>query len=193
MTEEDKDAREALFALGKSKCLVPGTMDEGQALILEAAHQGHAEAAHLMALLIALSGRVQDNWGFALAYLGRAAKAGHTLSQRTLALLAHDKEAGRAIEGGAILEPQEWHRLHDAIDITAWRGVPALRVVRETPYIATIEGFLPPALCDWMVERARPGQKRALVYSPTKTPQAWSPTTAPTRYPACRSRSWTWR
>ena len=164
MTKSETDALDALFALGKSKGLVPATRDEGQALILEAAHQGHGEAAHLMALMLATSPGLEDHWGFALAYLGRAAKTGHRLSQRTLAFLAHDADAGRAIADGAVLVPETWHQLHDAIDIPAWRATPAPKIVSEAPYIAIAEGFLPPDLCDWIVERGSPGQKRALVY-----------------------------
>ena len=62
----------------------------------EAVHAGHAEAAHI-AMLLTTEPTETDSWDFAMAYVGRAAKAGHARAQRTLAFLAGDTDVTAAL------------------------------------------------------------------------------------------------
>lgn len=160
------EAQASLFARGKAMLAVKATEDQGLALILEAAHQGHGEAAHFMALMLATDGEHGDRFAYALAYLGRAAKASHRLAQATLALLADDRHAAAAIARGDNLEEQAWHRLHDAIDPAPWLVTPTFKTLSSAPHIAAVEGLVPPRLCDWIVERARPRLTPARTYNP---------------------------
>src|ERR1043166_7948306 len=87
--------REAQAALGRRLYLQipppsPEIVEEAVQLILAAAHEGHGDAAHLAALITANDANIEDHWEFALAYLGRAAKAGHAGAQAQFAFLAGD-------------------------------------------------------------------------------------------------------
>ena len=126
---------------------------------MEAAHAGDGEAAHFVALMTASDLVQTDRWTYALAYLGRASKAGHVLARQTLAFLA-----GEDMADIAGLSHADLHRLHDRIDLAAWLTTPAMRVLSEAPQICVIENLAPPRLRDWIIRRARPRMQRAKIY-----------------------------
>lgn len=154
---------QALFDEGK-RLMTAGETEAGMLRLADAAHGGHGEAAHVIAMLVAADPSVDEQWPIALAYVGRAAKAGHRRARLTLALLAGDTETAAAIERGEDLPMQTWHRLHDAIAPADWLKPLQPRIVRESPHIAVIENMLPPALCAWIIRHAAPQLKRAQVY-----------------------------
>jgi hypothetical protein len=155
---------DALFTDGK-RLMAEGQTEAGFTRLVEAAHGGHAEASHLVAMLVAADPSVPDQWQVALAYVGRAAKAGHRRARQTLALLAGDQAALAAIDRDEDLPMEAWHRLHDAITPDDWLRPLQPRVMRESPSIAVIDTLLPPALCGWIVRHAAPNLKRAQVYN----------------------------
>lgn len=155
---------DALFAEGK-RLMAAGETEVGMTRLADAAHAGHAEAAHVIAMLVAADPTVPDQWPIAMAYVGRAAKAGHRRARQTLAFLAGDEEAAAAIECGEELPMEDWHRLHDAISPGDWLKPIQPRIVRETPHIAVIDKMLPPQLCRWIIRHAAPALKRAQVYN----------------------------
>lgn len=108
-----------------------------------AAEAGDGAAAARLAVLTGMGLGVAPDWGRALALLGRAAELGFEPARDQLALLA-----------GA----------SGQIDIAAWLNAPPPRVLSEGPAIFAIEGFLPPAACDWMIARAEALVEPALVY-----------------------------
>jgi prolyl 4-hydroxylase len=169
-TDVAQDETQAAAVLAEGRALMgdPATAELGLKRIVAAAHGGNGEASHLVSLTAALDASVPDRWVYALAYLGRAAKAGHLPSQRTLAFLAGDDARLARIDAGAGLSHPECHQLHDAIDVAAWLQTPAVREVSAAPRIATMEGLVPPRACDWIVARARPHLARAQVYDPLK-------------------------
>lgn len=166
LTRGDSHDPAALLAEGRRLMQNRASSDEGMKLIADAAHAGSGDAAHLISLMAAMDSSVGERWVYALAYLGRGAKAGHVPSQKTLAFLAGDEAALAAITQGAVLPDSEWHRLHDAIDIEGWTRTPAPRMLSLAPRIGTVEGLIAPRVCDWIVERARPHMQRAQVYDP---------------------------
>lgn len=167
-TEAEAQPGEASDMLARGRRLManPATTDQGMKLIVEAAHAGSGEASHLVSLMAALDSTMDERWTYALVYLGRAAKAGHLPSQKTLAFLAGDDTVADAIARGQVLQDSEWHRLHDTIDAAAWLATPAKRTVLAAPRIAVAEGLISPRMCDWIVARAAPRLERAQVYDP---------------------------
>jgi prolyl 4-hydroxylase len=157
---------DSLLARGRALMADPAQADRGMQLIVDAAHAGNGEAAYLVSLMAAVDTSVAERWTYALAYLGRAAKAGHGHAQKTLAFLSGDAAALAAIARGEKLPEPEWHRLHDAIDIAAWLRAPVPRPLSASPDISVAEGLLGPRICDWIVERARPHMQCAQVYDP---------------------------
>lgn len=166
MSEAAAADTDALYAEGQ-RLMKAGQIQEGFALLGEAAHGGNIEAAHHVAMLAASDNSIPDNWEYALAYVGRAAKGGHRRAQRELAFLAGDADAEAAILRGENLPPETWHRLHDAIKPQERLAGPTPRRVMDSPQITVIENLITPAECDWIVEHAKPVLQRALVYDKT--------------------------
>lgn len=102
---------------------------------------GDAEAAHRAALLAGIGlGRPHDLHE-AMRRLGQAAELGHAVARESLEVI-------EAQHGG----------------LAAWLAPPAPRVVSERPHVLVCDGFVSPAVCDWLIERARPHLERARVY-----------------------------
>lgn len=158
---------QAMLAQGLRLLADPATNAQGTRLIVDAAHAGNAEALHLVALMAAVDDTLgAERWGYALAYLGRAAIAGHGLARKTLAFLAGDAAVTEALANGATFDDETWRRLHDAITPATWLETPVLAKLSAAPAIASAPGLFSPAMCDWIIARARPHLKRAQVYDP---------------------------
>jgi len=56
--------------------------------------------------------------------------------------------------------------LLSGIDLAAWTREPASEVLFEKPRVVGVKNFASPAMCDWLVERARPRMTAATVYDP---------------------------
>ncbi|MFA4892973.1 2OG-Fe(II) oxygenase [Brevundimonas sp.] len=131
----------------------PPATDEPSALA-EAAATGDGAAAARLAVLTGMGLGVPPDWRRAMELLGRAADLGFGPARDQLALLA----------GTAATE----HGLESArrIDIAGWLNAPRPRALSDGPAILAIDGFLPPAVCDWMIRRAEALVEPALVYDP---------------------------
>jgi hypothetical protein len=130
--------------------------EEGLTAIVTAANDGGGEAAHIVSVLSGAGLGVKHNWNTALVYLQRAAELGHEPAQRQLEILA-----SRAVtESGTA----RWRALREAVDLPAWLNVPRPRVHSIAPRIGLIERFIPPQVCDWLIERARPNLVPATTY-----------------------------
>lgn len=104
---------------------------------------GDGAAAARLAVLTGMGLGVPHDWRRAIELLGRAAELGSEPARDQIALLA-------GTSGG--------------IDIAGWLNPPRPRVLSEGPAIFAIDGFLPPAVCDWMIARAQALVEPALVY-----------------------------
>lgn len=105
------------------------------------ADAGDAEAAHRAALLAGIGlGRPHD-LEEAMSLLRRAASLDHAVARESLKLLEADP-------GG----------------LEAWLAPPPPRVVSQRPYVLICDGFVSPAVCDWLIARARPHLAPARVY-----------------------------
>lgn len=118
---------------------------EGASLVSAAARQGLPEALALMALLATLSG----DWHSAMRLMREAAARGHAPAREQLTLL---EDSAR-------------------FDAAAWQAPPAMRWLAESPRVGVAEAFLPPALCGWIIARARPKLEAARVRDPVSGAQ----------------------
>ncbi|RZJ42251.1 MAG: 2OG-Fe(II) oxygenase [Brevundimonas sp.] len=121
----------------------PATFDP--AVLSPAAAAGDGEAAHRLAVLTAVGLGVPHDWLRALALLEQAARSGFAPAEAELALLAGPD--GR-------------------IDLNRWLKPPPPRPVMSGPAIFAVEGFLAPAVCDWLRAKADPLMQPAMVYDP---------------------------
>jgi prolyl 4-hydroxylase len=138
------DARSATF-LGARLLIgyaAPKDPARGAEMLALAAQNGGGEANELTAAMRAAGRFLPQDWGAAFDALRRAAAAGESRSRDQLRLLAPC--------GG--------------VDLDALLAIPSLRVLSPSPRIAVIEGFLAPALCDWLIERARGRMAPARIY-----------------------------
>jgi prolyl 4-hydroxylase len=141
------------------------SFEEGIDCAISAANDGGAEAAHLLAMLAGAGLGLPQDWSAALDHLARAAELGHALARRSLAAVSRD----RALVASAAAEaaPTDvWRRLRQSADISGWITPTRPRVLSGSPRIAAAEGFLPPFLCDWLIERAQPRLKPAHTVHP---------------------------
>lgn len=101
------------------------------------------EALHRLAVLSAIGLGTPHDPVLALDRLRRAAEFGHATATASLALL-------EAESGG----------------LEAWLRPPAPRRVSERPHVLLADGFVSPAICDWIRARAEPHLTRAEIYDP---------------------------
>lgn len=118
---------------------------DGLELLNEAARQNDADAwCHLAVMAAAGVGRVQS-WQDAFSALDRAVRLAHVPALRQRHLLT---AVGIAC----------------ADDVDGWLSRVETRVLRDQPRVAALANFLPPALCDYLIDRSRPRLKRAQVF-----------------------------
>lgn len=111
------------------------------AVLIPAAEAGDGGATHRLAVLTAMGLGVRQDWPGALALLERAADAGFA---------------------PAIAE----RNLLGEVNLADWLTPPAPKPVMAGPAIFAIEGFLKPAVCDWMTDKAAALLEPAMVYDP---------------------------
>ena len=156
----------AQTALGKRLIAGDGMPEDphkGAALIAAAAQQGDAEAAALAAVLIGMGARSLADWTKALEYLQQAAEGGWVSAQQQLAVLGQASLAEEA--HGPNPSPDVWGRLRRSVDIIRWFQLPPLQRVLDDPRIELRDGFLPPGVCKWLMERARGGLEPSRVFA----------------------------
>jgi prolyl 4-hydroxylase len=110
---------------------------DGAALIAEAAQQGDTNASHYVAVLAASGIGRGQSWSDGYAALKRAAELGHAHARRQLDLLAT-----LGVGGGN--------------ELRSWLSPPPAHVLRDAPRFVTYAGFLTPALCVYLIDRAAP-------------------------------------
>jgi prolyl 4-hydroxylase len=132
---------------------VPPDPVTGIRLILGAAERGGGFACAMAANLCAKGYSGQPDWPRALNYLQRAAELGFEPARAQLRLMSGYK-AGI-----------DWKRLRRAVNIAAWRKIPAPVTLSEDPLIRTVPGLLSPQLCDALIAKARPLLGPAPVYN----------------------------
>lgn len=127
-----------------------------------AADQGHGQAAAQLAVLAAVGACLPQSWSVALDHLQRAAELQWVPAQRSLTLLAAEADPD------ANPSSRDWRALRNAVApaIDTLIGSPPKQPLCDDPRIRTIPGFASPALCDWLIDRARHRLSPARVYDP---------------------------
>jgi len=123
----------------------------GVRMTVAAADKGEASAATVAAALVAAGVFGRPDWPRALNYLLRGAEAGIPIAQAQLRLLA-----GRTGD--------DWSDLRREVDIESWRTAPGPRILCREPSLRAFEGMASPAVCDWIIGRARARLAPATVY-----------------------------
>lgn len=123
----------------------------GVRMIVAAAGKGDAMACTLAAALVAAGVFGSPDWPRALDYLRQGAEAGFPIAQAQLRLLA----------GGT---GDDWRGLRREIDISAWQSPPKRQVLSTDPSVLAFESLASPAVCDWLIARARDRLAPAMVY-----------------------------
>jgi prolyl 4-hydroxylase len=141
----------------------PQAAHEGLALLLGAAQES-AEAAHLVALFTAAGIGVPQSFSAALDLLQRSAELGHGLAQAELALLAGDPSSAQPEGFGQAPTSERFEQLRRACNPEALLMVPAVEIASSSPRIGVIRGFASAAVCDWLIERARPRVEPAQIF-----------------------------
>lgn len=116
---------------------------EGITCLNRAADRGHAQATALLALIAAFGVLRPRSLSDAITCLRRAAALGWAPARLELQLLTR----------GAT-----------DVNIAALTAPPPVRIVAESPRIRVFERFATTTECEWLVESARGGLRRALVY-----------------------------
>lgn len=162
---------EGMTRLGKRLLVgdrAPAMPAEGVSFIADAARAGGAEAAALLAMLVAGGIHRKQNWRDALALLLTAAERGWLPARRQLCALSGD--AGLAAEGLSTPEVPAalWRKLAGTIDLGFWAEAPEAVPLSADPVVRSLPGFLPPAVCRLFVDRAAGRLGRARVYDSLK-------------------------
>jgi prolyl 4-hydroxylase len=153
---------DAMTELGKRLIVgdrAPLLPTDGTALLVDAVKAGNADAALRLAVLTALGAHVSQSWADALGLLVYAAERGSESARAQLRVLA-----GQArVEAVGDLQ---WRRLAEAVDLKFWATPPSGRTLSANPLVRVFPDFVTDTVCAWLIERARPDLKRALIYDP---------------------------
>jgi hypothetical protein len=122
------------------------------ATVQAAIRQGDPEAHLLMSVLRGMGVGAPQDWGAALDHLETAARAGSDPARAQLALL------------GAAAAPDDWRALRASVRVENWLAPSPKQVLSTAPRVVTIDGFLSPAVCAWLIARARGRTRRAKVF-----------------------------
>jgi hypothetical protein len=140
----------------------PALPARGVSLIEGAALEGSAEAALHAATLAGVGAFRRQSWSDALAFLARAAALGADTAQGALRTLAAGSAPAEASEGAQ--SEDFWRRVAQRIDVGALLAPPAGRTLAAEPLVRAFARFASPAICAWLVDRARGRLVRAKVY-----------------------------
>ena len=151
----------------------PRMPSQGAQMVSLAADSGDAQACGVVAVLAAAGQTRPQSWSTALEYLFRSAQLGDARARQQIAILVRDPGIAARLLDPAGDAP--WAHARADIDLAAWlRLAPGVKV-SDWPRIIVFENFLPPAVCDWLVNLARPVLAAARVHHPEERDGAVDP------------------
>ncbi len=121
----------------------PYAPEDGARLLQRALAQDEPDALNFAAVLAALGHGRPQSWSDAVALVRKAANLGNANAKAQLDIL-----------GGEGFSPMDW--------VTP----PTAKVRFEAPRVSTIESFISPAACTWIMDKARPTLSAARVKNP---------------------------
>jgi hypothetical protein len=132
---------------------------DGAKMLLDATIAGNAEAALRLAVLKALGAHMPQSWTDALGLLVFAAERGSAPARRQVAVLAAQPSSVADMA-------TDWKQLASGIDPRFWQTAPASTTLSANPLVRVFPEFVTDPICAWLIERAQPNLKRALIYDP---------------------------
>ncbi|HEX6962353.1 MAG TPA: hypothetical protein VF175_10835, partial [Lacipirellula sp.] len=177
-----KNDVEAITRLGKRLLVgdrAPLLPNDGIGFLADASQRGGAEAAALLSVLFGIGVSRRHDLADALESLVVAAERGWPSAQAQIAVLAGEssglgesagegtglgQSAGERTAAREPAGPGSWRHLATSIDLSAWLAPPPATDLNDSPLLRSFRDFLSPAVCRWLIERARPLLSRALVY-----------------------------
>jgi hypothetical protein len=157
-----KNDVEATTRLGKRLLVgdrAPLLPNDAIGFLADARERGGAEAAALLSVLFAMGVSRGHDLEHALECLVVAAERGWPAAQAQIEILA-----GKRPGASGDAAPSAWRQMAASIDLSAWLTPPPATDLSDSPLIRSFRDFLSPAVCRWLIERARPLLSRALVY-----------------------------
>jgi hypothetical protein len=133
--------------------------NEAIGFLVDASARGGAEAAALLSVLFGIGVSRRHDLAAALESLVVAAERGWTSAQAQISVLAGEDPDASERAG-----TRSWRALATSIDLNAWLTPPPSTELNDSPLIRSFPNFLSPAVCGWLIERARPLLSRALIY-----------------------------
>jgi prolyl 4-hydroxylase len=155
---------EALTRLGKRLLVgdrAPHLASDGARFIADASARGGAEAAAVLAVLLALGVSRQQSLDAALASLVAAAERGWLTAQSQLRVLAKHRESASTSSAET---PPPWRQLAASIDLHSWTSAAPGTDLNESPRIRLFADFVSRDVGRWLIGRAEGRLSRALVY-----------------------------
>ena len=125
----------------------------GTQLILRAADLGGGQACAMAAAVTAAGVASPPEWTRALDYLQRGAELGYGGAQDQLRFLS-----------GSHGNSPSWAQLRRGVSVERWRVGPKPRTLMADPTIRVVESFVSPAVCDWIIAKARDNLRPAEVF-----------------------------
>lgn len=154
---------EAITRLGKRLLMgdrAPYHPTEGATLLADASRLGGGEAATIQATLLVINAADQKGLVQGLASLVLAAERGWTHAQQQIRVLTGSVPGSPDFAAPC----NDWRTLAHTIDLAFWHTRPASQDLHATPRVCSLPGFASPAVCQWLIERARGRLTRAHVY-----------------------------
>jgi prolyl 4-hydroxylase len=151
---------EAMAELGQRLIVgdrAPYMPEQGAGLLGDAARAGSINALLSFACLMALGAHVPRSLNGALGLLVHAAELGSDSARGQLRVLARQAAAGSPCE--------DWRQLARAIDLAGWLSPPPGITLHDEPLVRRFPALLEPALCDWLIDKARIRLRPAMIYS----------------------------
>jgi hypothetical protein len=143
----------------------PFAPDEALGLIRRGAELNDPHALVRLATLTGAGAWTPQSWPDAFDLLVRAAEAGSLSARRQLLILSDDEALAARVEAAPDADPKAWRALAEGFDVTAWHTAPERRSLCEKPRIRVVEGFIKPAVCDWLISRADGRLHPGLMYN----------------------------
>jgi prolyl 4-hydroxylase len=154
----------AVAALGKHLLIYrPDCAGEGLNALSAAAQGGDGESARLLSVFIAEGIGFPQNWRAALAALQHAAELGWQPAQGELRFLATEFGRTRAPTNAA-WDVRQWAALVESIEFSHWLQAPPSSPISSVPRILFVKNFASPAICERLIELARPRMQAAQIY-----------------------------
>jgi hypothetical protein len=161
---KDADRRDpaAMTALARRVLIgrnAPAAPHEAVGLLIRAAELGHADASEILATLTGAGAWMPQDWNGALDRLVEAAELGSERARAQLRILA--------VEGAAAQD--DWRGLRSSIDLGVWLETPERQTLCEAPRVRAAPGFAGPAVCEWLMDKARGHLQPSMMFDGQKS------------------------